>query len=144
MTIFLTDQYQFRTDAEQTVAEEHLKALKRDLEYLILGDVVLKTEIHYDPNCRSTVIEEDVDFVETYVELFIEEFNVAMSPWVLRIVLNADLFHVKELQIDDINNKICSHFSGQVNVIASNQNAGIPLAIYSYKCHSSSNRRFHR
>ena len=116
MTIFLKEEFQFKksNEAGKQYAEEHVKILKRELEYIVLGDIVNKTEIHYDPDPKSTVIQEDRELVENYVEFFEEDFNVGMSPWVLRIVLNNDLFHVKSLQMDEISNKIVAHFSDQV------------------------------
>jgi DNA-directed RNA polymerase II subunit RPB1 len=36
------------------------------IEYTSLGDIVLKTEIHYDPDPRTTVVEDDKEFVEEY------------------------------------------------------------------------------
>ena len=123
MTIFLKEQYAFRNEQENQEVEHHIKELKRELEYLVLGDVVAKTEIHYDPDPQTTVLSEDSDLVENYMEYFAEELNVSMSPWVLRIVLNQDLFHVKSLKMDDISATITSHFSDQVHVIASLDNA---------------------
>merc|ERR1711871_270735 len=123
MTIFLKEQYAFRNEQENQEVEHHIKELKRELEYLVLGDVVAKTEIHYDPDPQTTVLSEDSDLVENYMEYFAEELNVSMSPWALRIVLNQDLFHVKSLKMDDISATITSHFSDQVHVIASLDNA---------------------
>ena len=123
MTIYLKEEFQFRNKDQESRAEEDFKALKRKLEYIVLGDIVSKTEIHYDPDPKTTVIADDYDLVTDYVDLFEDEFNVPMSPWVLRIILNGTQFHVKCLEMDEIKTKICSHFSDQVHVIAALDNA---------------------
>jgi len=123
MTIFLKDEFQFRNAAEEERIEEDLKALKRKLEYIVLGDIVTKTEVHYDPDPRTTVVEEDLELVTEYVEIYEDEFEVAMSPWVLRIVLNSTQFHVKCLEMHYIKAKILAQFQGQVHVIESSDNA---------------------
>lgn len=35
------------------------------IEYIKLGDITLRTEIHYDPDPRNTVVEEDRELVES-------------------------------------------------------------------------------
>jgi RNA polymerase Rpb1, domain 7 len=39
------------------------------IEYTTLGDITVKTEIHYDPDASTTVIEEDKEFVDEYLLL---------------------------------------------------------------------------
>jgi DNA-directed RNA polymerase II subunit RPB1 len=94
------------------------------LEYTTLGDVTLRTEIHYDPDPRTTIIEDDMEFVEEYFMMPDDDVNPdCMSPWVLRIVLNDELFHNKKLLMDDIATKITDKFDKGVHVIYSDDNA---------------------
>ena len=44
------------------------------IEYTTLGDITVKTEIHYDPDASTTVIEEDKEFVDEYLLLEGEKF----------------------------------------------------------------------
>merc|ERR1711968_234135 len=119
MTIFLKEQYAFRNEVEGQEAEDRTKELKRELEYLVLGDVVAKTEIHYDPDPKTTVVEADSGLVADFVDFYEDDFDVPMSPWVLRILLNSDLVHVKDLTMEEISNAITSHFGDRVHVIYS-------------------------
>lgn len=51
------------------------------IEYIKLGDITLKTEIHYDPDPRSTVVKDDIELVESAVGklplLVIDNFSVS-------------------------------------------------------------------
>ena len=52
------------------------------IEYTTLGDIVAKTEIHYDPNPRTTVVEEDKAWLDEFF-LMEDDYNPAnYSPWV--------------------------------------------------------------
>jgi len=123
MVIYLKPEFEFRTpDEEKTIEIQQVADLKRKLEYIVLGDIVSKTEVHYDPDPRTTVIQQDITLVHDHVEIFEDEFNTPMSPWVLRIILNYDQFHVKCLEMDEIKSKIIEHFPDTVHVIASPDN----------------------
>lgn len=38
------------------------------LEYTVLGDLVKRTEIYYDPDVKNTVVEKDQEFVKDFYE----------------------------------------------------------------------------
>ena len=46
-----------------------LLKMSKQLEYTTLKEVVANTEIIYDPDPTSTIIEEDLDFVQAYYKL---------------------------------------------------------------------------
>jgi len=102
------------------------------LEYVKLGDIVLRTEIHYDPDPRTTVVPEDRELVEYSAEFlhsYLIDFNVEdLSPWVLRIVLDEKFVEPRVLadpnfSLDDIGEKITKHFNDSVHVICSDNNS---------------------
>lgn len=43
------------------------------LEYVTLGDITTSTQIYYDPDPRSTVVEEDVELLEGHFDIQEEE-----------------------------------------------------------------------
>jgi len=104
------------------------------IEYIKLGDITIKTEIHYDPDPRSTVVEDDRELVESAVDFLGVELMESgasldeLSPWVLRIVLD-DKFINNRVQVDDnfsmadIAAKITEEYSGGVNVMYSDNNS---------------------
>lgn len=44
-----------------------------DLEYVTLGDITTSTQIYYDPDPRSTVVEDDVELLEGHFDIQEEE-----------------------------------------------------------------------
>ncbi|EGD96855.1 DNA-dependent RNA polymerase II largest subunit [Trichophyton tonsurans CBS 112818] len=92
------------------------------------------TEIYYDPNIQSTVIENDVDMVESY---FIIPEDVAddssrqskwllriiQSKWLLRIILSRPKLLDKGLTVQDVATKIKEAYPQDIAVIFSDNNA---------------------
>jgi DNA-directed RNA polymerase II subunit RPB1 len=71
---------------------EAAKAVQCALEHTTLRRVTAATEIHYDPDPTTTVIEEDRDFVASYWEMPDEGVDPdRMAPWLLRIELNREM-----------------------------------------------------
>ena len=100
------------------------------IAYTTLGDLTLKTEIHYDPDPLTTVVEDDLEFVNEYFSLgavFEEENPHLMSPWVLRLVLDpkklGELLEVGQLDMDQISNKITSYYGSGLHVLSTDSNA---------------------
>jgi len=104
---------------EATEAE----ALIALIEYTRLVDITIKTEIHYDPDPRKSVVPEDAAFVEEYFDIGTDDANPDdMSPWVLRIVLDSKGLTLKKLTMDGIATKITDFFGRGVHVIHTDDN----------------------
>ncbi|KAH0971039.1 hypothetical protein GBA52_023195 [Prunus armeniaca] len=72
----------------------------------------------------STIIEEDVDFVNSYYEMPDEEVNPdKISPWLLRIELNREMMVDKKLSMADIAEKINLEFDDDLTCIFNDDNA---------------------
>eukprot|EP01038_Epipyxis_sp_PR26KG_P008142 gene8142-11021_t len=102
------------------------------IEYVKLGDITLRTEIHYDPDPRDTVIEDDKELVASaadFLNVDIDDANPDdMSPWVLRIVLDDKFIQSRIVQdpmfsIADIAHKITEFFGNEVHVLYSDNNS---------------------
>ena len=94
------------------------------MEYTTLGDITLKTEIHYDPDPRTTVVPDDLEFVEEYFQVDTDEVNPDhMSPWVLRVVLDPRGFTVKKLSMANLAARITDHYKHQVHVVYTDDNS---------------------
>jgi len=112
--------------------EEAVNEVMEQLEYTKLGDMMVKAEIHYDPDPETTVIEEDKEFVGLYFQIPDDEFNPEnMSPWVLRIVLDRQAFDMraKFLELDHIARKVQEYFPDGVHVINSDENCDDELVL---------------
>ncbi|KAK4393293.1 DNA-directed RNA polymerase II subunit RPB1 [Sesamum angolense] len=86
--------------------------------------VTQATEVWYDPDPMSTIIEEDVEFVKSYYEMPDEEIDPdKISPWLLRIELNREMMVDKKLSMADIAEKINLEFDDDLTCIFNDDNA---------------------
>ncbi|KAK4764009.1 hypothetical protein SAY87_013447 [Trapa incisa] len=109
---------------EVNKTKESAKNIQCALEYTTLGSVAQVTEVWYDPDPMSTIIEEDVDFVKSYYEMPDEEIAPEkISPWLLRIELNREMMVDKKLSMADIAEKINLEFDDDLNCIFNDDNA---------------------
>ncbi|KAB1201777.1 DNA-directed RNA polymerase II subunit 1 [Morella rubra] len=104
--------------------KERAKNVQCALEYTTLRSVTQATEVWYDPDPMSTIIEEDVDFVRSYYEMPDEEVAPEkISPWLLRIELNREMMVDKKLSMADIAEKINLEFDDDLTCIFNDDNA---------------------
>ncbi|KAG4992883.1 hypothetical protein JHK87_026340 [Glycine soja] len=111
-----------KPDAGKT--KERAKTVQCALEYTTLRSVTQATEVWYDPDPMSTIIEEDVDFVMSYYEMPDEEVALEkISPWLLRVELNREMMVDKKLSMADIAQKINLEFDDDLSCIFNDDNA---------------------
>lgn len=116
MTVYL--------DKEYSGAIENAKKILSLIQYTTLKTVTSATEIHYDPDPRSTLIEADKDFVDAFFSIEAGEDDQFSnhSPYVLRLELDNAKMVDKSLTMDEVANKIAASFSGQMSIIWSDDN----------------------
>ncbi|KAG2176195.1 hypothetical protein INT43_005429 [Umbelopsis isabellina] len=104
---------------------ELAKEVQVGLEHTTLQKVTAASEIYYDPDPRSTVIEEDADFVDTYYQLEDDNSPVVtqVSPWLLRLELNRGMMIDKRLNITEVVSKISEDFKNDLHVMGSDENS---------------------
>ncbi|KAG0175078.1 DNA-directed RNA polymerase II subunit rpb1 [Apophysomyces sp. BC1021] len=112
-------------DSERSRNIELAKEIQVNLEHTTLQRVTSAAEIYYDPDPRSTIIEEDADFVDTYYQLEDDNSPVVtrVSPWLLRIELNRGMMIDKRLNITEVVQKISEEFHNDLHVIGSDENS---------------------
>ena len=96
------------------------------LEHTTLRQVASATEILYDPDPTTTVVEEDRDFVQAYHELPDEDEALdpkRLSPWVLRILLDRAKMLDKQLSMAEVAARISQEFDRDLHVLANDDNA---------------------
>ncbi|KAG6434490.1 hypothetical protein SASPL_106127 [Salvia splendens] len=104
--------------------KEKAKNVQCALEYTTLRSVTQATEVWYDPDPTSTIIEEDVEFVKSYYEMPDEVIDPdKVSPWLLRIELNREMMVDKKLSMADIAEKITAEFDDDLSCIFNDDNA---------------------
>jgi len=110
---------------DKTGSQDACKILRSRIEHTSLRSVTETTEIYYDPEVQSTVIEADQDMVESY--FIIPEDNAedpnAQSKWLLRIVLSRKKLLDKNMTVQDVAGAIKGKFQRDLAIIFSDNNA---------------------
>ena len=101
--------------------------IKNKLEYTILKDIVLETELHYDPynNDYETNIPEDEEFLEIYKvfsKLEHSDIDEETSPWIIRLLFNKELMLDKGIIMEDVYLAITTVYSSNLKFIFSDEN----------------------
>jgi DNA-directed RNA polymerase II subunit RPB1 len=95
------------------------------LEFTVLGDIVKRTEIYYDPEVKNSVVAKDREFVKEFYDFAekTEDDIRRMSPWVLRIELDKDVVFVKKIQMNEIVKEVGQEYGGDLSVEVTDDNA---------------------
>ena len=105
---------------------ERAKVVQSAIEHTTLKNVTSSTEIFYDPDPRTTVIDEDYDTVEAYFAIpdeKVEESIEKQSPWLLRLELDRAKMLDKQLTMAQVAEKISQNFGEDLFVIWSDDTA---------------------
>ena len=86
---------------------DEILELRGKVEHTSLLNIVALSEIYYDPDIKNTIIDQDKNMIDEYMEICEEEIdnlieNDNLSPWLLRLVLNKDYFNIKMETIEEI------------------------------------------
>ncbi|KAF4688082.1 DNA-directed RNA polymerase II subunit RPB1 [Perkinsus olseni] len=100
------------------------KQVQSELEHTTLGKITSYTQILFDPDVRTSILEEDRQLVEEYYELPEDDFDSSRcSPWVLRIKLDNSVMIDKKLSTRFVGQKIVEDYGGDVQCIVSDDNS---------------------
>lgn len=105
--------------------KESVKQLRSAVEHTSLRSVTEATEIYYDPDIQSTVIEADRDMVESYfiIPEDVADDSAHQSRWLLRIILSRPKLLDKGLTVQDVAARIKETYPKDIAVIFSDNNA---------------------
>jgi DNA-directed RNA polymerase II subunit RPB1 len=117
MTIYLEEAV-----SDDKVIVDHVVST---LEYTVLGDIVKKTEIYYDPDVKNSVVGKDREFVKEFYDFApkTDDDLRRLSPWVLRLELDKAIVFGKKIQMDEITREIGNEYGGDLNVEVTDNNA---------------------
>ncbi|CEP25183.1 unnamed protein product [Cyberlindnera jadinii] len=113
-------------EPEYASDQEKAKEIRSAIEHTTLKSVTVATEIYYDPDPRSTTIEDDEEMVQLHFEIPDEETEATLdkqSPWLLRIELDRAAMNDKDLTMAEVGEKIKETFKDDLFVIWSEDNA---------------------
>ncbi|TGZ83703.1 beta and beta-prime subunits of DNA dependent RNA-polymerase [Ascodesmis nigricans] len=113
---------------ENRFSKETAKALRSAVEHTTMRSITETTEIWYDPDPTTTVIEEDEDTVHSHflIESDNENFD-QMSKWVLRIVFDRKKLLDKDLTVEKVGMKLIEEYGSDLSIIMSDDNAEVPV-----------------
>lgn len=103
---------------------EAAKTLRSLVEHTNLRSVTAMTEIFYDPEITTTLIEEDADMIEAHY--LVPEGNEDLdrqTRWVLRITLDRQKMLDKELRVEDVSERLKEEYADDLVVVFSDNNA---------------------
>ncbi|KAK9370544.1 hypothetical protein V1509DRAFT_616123 [Lipomyces kononenkoae] len=118
LSIYLLPEYAASMDMAKTVQSA--------IEHTTLKTVTAATEIFYDPDPHTTVIEEDLDTVEAYFSIPDEQVEASIhrqSPWLLRFELDRAKMLDRQLTMSQVAEKITEDFKDDLFVIWSEDNS---------------------
>lgn len=107
LTVQILDSYFDNSDSKSSINNNYQKCEKyaADIEYTILEDLLIKTEIHYDENDHKTCLTEDQEFIDSYYELLStqdSDQDIVSSPWLLRMEFNREEIMNKHIPMSSI------------------------------------------
>ncbi|CAR30106.1 DNA-directed RNA polymerase II subunit RPB1 [Lachancea thermotolerans CBS 6340] len=113
-------------DKDHAADQEKAKLIRSAIEHTTLKSITVASEIYYDPDPRSTVIEEDEEIIQLHFSLMDEETEQSLdyqSPWLLRLELDRAAMNDKDLTMGQVGEKIKETFKNDLFVIWSEDNA---------------------
>ncbi|SCU99218.1 LAFA_0G22716g1_1 [Lachancea sp. 'fantastica'] len=113
-------------EGDYAADQEKAKLIRSAIEHTTLKSVTVASEIYYDPDPRSTVIEDDEEIIQLHFSLMDEETEQSLdhqSPWLLRLELDRAAMNDKDLTMGQVGEKIKETFKNDLFVIWSEDNA---------------------
>ncbi|MCQ2816410.1 MAG: DNA-directed RNA polymerase subunit A' [archaeon] len=91
-----------------------VKRIHGDIEITSMADIVIKSEIYFDPDIFNTLIKEDQEIIDMQMDFYKDDYKQRehnISPWVLRIVADSNILYAKSLTMNYIEERIQENFS---------------------------------
>ena len=114
----------FRTDQSKS------QFVKNKLEYTVIRDIIIKSEIYYDPKntLNETNIQEDKEIMDIYKDFLTlkngEDYDYEeTSPWILRLTFNKELMIDSGIVMEDVYLSIMNYDNDKINFIFSDDNS---------------------
>ena len=104
--------------------------VKNKLEYTVIKDIIIKSQIYYDPKNTSfeTDILEDKGMLDIYRNFLIlengEDFNYEeTSPWIIRFTFNKEIMMENGIVMEDIYLALMDYDIDKLNFVYSDDNS---------------------
>jgi len=111
--------------------------IKNKLEYTLLSDIIISSQIYYDPdnNIHETVIDEDKEFLEVYKNFIELEYNESYTtaPWIIRFIFDKEKLLDSGILMEDIYLSIMKYDPEKIKFIYSDENSREIIGRISFK-----------
>ena len=131
MVVHIQNSYFDNSNGKMSKTNNHLRAEKlgAEMEYTILEDLLIRTEIYYDENDHKTCLVEDQEFIDSYYDILPtidQNTDISQSPWLIRMEFNREEIMNKHIALSVIEHHLKKFLKGHdINhsVIISDDNA---------------------
>jgi len=107
MSIHIYQDYfdQRASHLSKEINSDRLGKIGADIEYTILRDLLVRTEIYYDDNDFVTCVSDDQEFIDSYYDLLPEEErDTANYRWLIRMEFDREMIMRKHIPMYVIEN----------------------------------------
>lgn len=102
---------------------ENTRRVQNRIEYLSLKMICSSCQLVYDPEIKSTVVEDDKEFVDAYFEMPDEEIDFGLlGKFVIRLELSRSSIVTRGLSLEFVSGKIKHLFGDRVHIVTSDEN----------------------
>jgi DNA-directed RNA polymerase II subunit RPB1 len=118
---------------EDETVKEKATSIMYMLEHTKLEEIVVSTEICFDPDDLNTLIEEDKDTMQQYkafenmatecAEQSLANDENTKSKWLIRMVMDPEVMLEKNITMDDVNFTLNNCYENQISCVYSDYNA---------------------
>ena len=118
---------------EDETVKEKATSIMYMLEHTKLEEIVISTEICFDPDDLNTLIEEDKDTMQQYkafenmaaecAEQSLLNDENTKSKWLIRMVMDPEVMLEKNITMDDVNFTLNNCYENQISCVYSDYNA---------------------
>jgi DNA-directed RNA polymerase beta' subunit len=107
LTIYLEDEYKHDKESAYKIASY--------IGYLTLRDIVLKSDIGYDPDIQNGYIAMDKIDPKTALQIYDVKLELKKLPWMFRFTINREMLYAKKLRLTEIKMNFVKFWRDKLN-----------------------------
>jgi DNA-directed RNA polymerase II subunit RPB1 len=107
LTIYLKDEYKYDKESAYKIASY--------IGYLTLRDIVLKSDIGYDPDIESGYVAIDKIDPKTALQIYDVKLELKKLPWMFRFTINREMLYAKKLKLTEIKMNFVKFWRDKLN-----------------------------
>jgi DNA-directed RNA polymerase II subunit RPB1 len=107
LTIYLKNEYKYDKESAYKIASY--------IGYLTLRDIVLKSDIGYDPDIESGYVAIDKIDPKTALQIYDVKLELKKLPWMFRFTINREMLYAKKLKLTEIKMNFVKFWRDKLN-----------------------------